>query len=71
MNRFTFPMPELRDLLDDLAVVCLAEIDDDELAEIEAETARRQHFDDMAARCYDDPDFALAYEEDAREFRGQ
>ena len=34
-----------------------------------AETARRQHFDDMARRCYDDPDFALAYEEDAREFR--
>lgn len=33
------------------------------------ETARRQHFDDMAARCYDDPDFALAYEEDMREFR--
>lgn len=34
-----------------------------------AECARRQHFDDMAARCYDDPDFALAYEEDMREFR--
>ena len=34
-----------------------------------AETARRQHFDEIAARCYDDPDFALAYEEDAREFR--
>jgi len=32
-----------------------------------AETARRQHFDDMARRCSDDPDFALAYEEDRRE----
>jgi len=37
--------------------------------EVVAETARRQHFQDMAQKCYDDPDFALAYEEDMREFR--
>lgn len=34
-----------------------------------AETCRKQHFQDMQQRCWDDPDFALAYEEDAREFR--
>ena len=34
-----------------------------------AETARKQHFQDMQQRCWEDPDFALSYEEDCREFR--
>lgn len=29
--------------------------------------ARDQHFDDMARRCADDPDFADAYERDSRD----
>lgn len=38
-----------------------------EAMEVASETARKQHFQDMARRCYDDPDFADAYEADARE----
>lgn len=34
---------------------------------IAAETARKQHFCDMAKRCADDMDFALAYEADRAE----
>lgn len=34
-----------------------------------ADTARKQHFQDMQQRCWDNPDFASAYEEDCREFR--
>jgi hypothetical protein len=33
----------------------------------QAETLRKQHFQDMAARCDEDMDFALAYGEDARD----
>ena len=38
-----------------------------ELLEMRDETARSQHFDDMAKRCADDLDFADAYERDAME----
>lgn len=31
------------------------------------EIARSDHFHDMQARCYDDPDFDLAYEQGQRE----
>lgn len=43
------------------------ELDAAEHMEAVAETARAQYFDDMAARCYDGPDFADRYEADRME----
>lgn len=38
-----------------------------ERLEIRDETARKQHFQDMAQRCHDNPEFADSYEQDAME----